>query len=110
MKYIYTGIILGVISCNVGIFYNYTLQYGAIFSRLGEYLSRLSNKGGIRAFIANPLGDCIYCNTTWLTILIMSLYWVSTSTPPNTAYVILSYLAGLGIQHVILRVWNKFNL
>ena len=110
MRILYTSLLLGVISCMTGIFYNYTLQNGALFSRFGEYLSVLSSKGGIRGFIANPLGDCIYCSTTWITVFILTLYWVSTSTPPIAGYVIISYLTGVGIQHVLLRIWNRFDL
>ena len=110
MKFVYASLVLGIISCMAGIFYNYTLQNGAVFSRLGEYLSVLSSKGGIKGFIANPLGDCIYCSTTWITVLILTLYWVSTSVPPNAGYVIISYLTGIGVQHVLLRIWDKLDL
>ena len=57
--------LLGIVAALAGIFYNYTLQSGSIFCRIGIILDDWSeNEGGFKGWIANPLGACIYCSTT----------------------------------------------
>lgn len=61
--------LLGIVAALTGVFYNYTLQAGSIFCKLGMILDDWSeNEGGFKGWIANPLGACIYCSTTWITI------------------------------------------
>ncbi len=98
--------LLGVVAALVGIFYNYTLQRGSIFCRIGIILDDWSeNEGGFKGWIANPLGACIYCSTTWITIFIMVLYWLSWSNLPKWEDIIIGTLAAIGMQHVLLRLW-----
>lgn len=98
--------LLGIVAALVGIFYNYTLQSGSIFCRIGIILDDWSeNEGGFKGWIANPLGACIYCSTAWITIFIMVLYWSSWNEPPKWEDIIIGTLAAIGVQHVLLRLW-----
>lgn len=47
--------LLGMVAALVGIFYNYTLQSGSIFCRMGTMLNGWSRQGGFKGWIANPL-------------------------------------------------------
>lgn len=103
---IFECMLLGVVAALVGIFYNYTLQSGSIFCRIGIILDDWSkNEGGFKGWIANPLGACIYCSTTWITIFIMILYWLSWDVLPKWENIIIGTLAAIGMQHVLLRLW-----
>lgn len=113
--------LLGIVAALTGIFYNYTLYYGEILERWGSLLDRWVNfeeyahynqvkcnstaVNRFKAWIANPLGACIYCSTTWITIFIMVLYWSSWDNPPKWEDIIIGTLAAIGIQHVLLRLW-----
>lgn len=103
---IFECMLLGVVAVLVGIFYNYTLQRGSIFCRIGIILDDWSeNEGGFKGWIANPLGACIYCSTTWITIFIMVLYWSSWNELPKWEDIIIGTLTAIGMQHVLLRLW-----
>lgn len=102
---IYESILLGIVGGLIGILYNYSLSNGAIFGKVGELLDKWSDKGGFIGWIANPLGACIYCSTTWITIFIMVLYWLSWDIAPKWENIIIGTLAAIGVQHVLLRLW-----
>lgn len=98
--------LLGIVAALTGIFYNHTLQAGSIFCKLGVILDYWAeNKDGFKGWIANPLGACIYCSTTWITIFIMVLYWESWSEPPKWEDIIICTLAAIGTQHIFVRMW-----
>lgn len=97
--------LLGVVAALLGLFYNYTLKNGCIFGILGDFLTNMSYKGGILAFIANPLGACIYCSTTWITILLMIIYWLSWCEVPGLYTIIICTLAAIGVQHLLIRIF-----
>ena len=101
--------LLGIVGALIGIFYNYTLQTDSIFYRLGEILEDWSNERGFKGWIANPLGACIYCSTTWITIFIMIIYWLSWEECPNIPTIILCTLAAIGMQHILIRAFNQLN-
>lgn len=97
--------LLGIVAALVGIFYNYTLQSGSIFCRMGTMLNGWSKQGGFKGWIANPLGACIYCSTTWITIFIMALYWRSWNESPKWEDTIICTLAAIGVQHILVRLY-----
>lgn len=120
MSIIFECMILGFVSCLVGIFYNYTLENNHIFGKIGATLNYwadlpdeicrckillLKPIDKFKAWIANPLGACIYCSTTWITIFIMVLYWSSWNELPKWGNIIIGTLAAIGMQHVLLRLW-----
>lgn len=102
--------ILGIVAALIGIFYNYTLQTDSIFCKLGTILDDWAeNKEGFKSWIANPLGACIYCSTTWITILIMIIYWMSWVNCPNIPTMIICTLAAIGVQHLIIKIFVELN-
>ena len=105
IKIIVECILLGVISSFVGIFYNYSLQNNSIFGKFGSLLNKLSKKKGFLCWISNPLGACIYCSTTWITIFIVTIYWVSWEVMPKWEIVTIGILSAIGMQHIIIRIW-----
>ena len=121
---IYESILLGVVAWMIGLFYNYTLENNHIFGKIGAILNYWADLPDeivdagftpkpidkFKAWIANPLGACIYCSTTWITIFIMALYWLSWSGLPKWEDIIIGTLAAIGMQHVLLRLWCHINL
>lgn len=119
ISFIFECMMLGFVSCLVGIFYNYTLENNHIFGKIGatlnywsEFPEIVEDEGfkvkpidSFKAWIANPLGACIYCSTTWITIFIMTLYWLSWNVLPKWEDIIIGTLAAIGMQHVLLRLW-----
>lgn len=102
--------LLGIVAALTGIFYSYTLQAGSIFCKLGVILDNWAeNKSGFKSWIANPLGACIYCSTTWITILIMAIYWLSWDNCPNIATMVICTLAAIGVQHLIIRIFVELD-
>lgn len=102
--------LLGIVGALVGIFYNYTLQTGSIFCRLGIILGGWAvTEGGFKGWIANPLGACIYCSTTWITIFIMVIYWLSWDSCPDIGTMIICTLAAIGMQHILIRAFNQLD-
>lgn len=114
-------LLIGVIGHLIGVFYNYSLRYGSIFGKLGNILNSWANLydhildknykplllDRFKAWIANPLGECPYCSTTWITIILLILYWSSWEVLPKTQLIIISSSAALGIQHILLRLFRK---
>lgn len=119
ITYIFDCMMLGFVSCLVGIFYNYTLGNNHIFGKIGATLNYWADLPDeiidagffpkpidkFKAWIANPLGACIYCNTTWITIFIMVLHWLSWNVAPKWENIIIGTLTAIGIQHVWVRLW-----
>ena len=102
--------LLGIVAALTGIFYNSTLQTGSIFCKLGVILDDWAeNEGGFKSWIANPLGACIYCSTTWITIFIMAIYWLSWSSCPDIATIVICTLAAIGVQHLIIRIFVELD-
>lgn len=100
--------LIGITAAFVGIFYNYTLSTGQIFQKLGVYLEDWAKfDTGFKSWIANVLGACIYCNTTWITIVLMVIYWASWDRIPDTPCIIISTLGALGMQHIVIRIFNR---
>lgn len=102
---IFECMLLGIVAALAGIFYNHTLQSGSIFCRMGTMLNGWSKQGGFKGWITNPLGACIYCSTTWITIFIMALYWGSWNEPPKWEDIIICTLAAIGVQHILVRLY-----
>lgn len=119
ISFIFECMMLGFVSCLVGIFYNYTLENNHIFGKIGATLNYWADLPDevvdagffpkpidkFKAWIANPLGACIYCNTAWITIFIMVLYWLSWDIAPKWGSIIIGTLTAIGTQHVWMRLW-----
>jgi hypothetical protein len=101
--------LLGIVAALIGIFYNYTLQSGSIFRKLGSLLDKWSEGNDFKAWISNSLGACIYCSTTWITIFIMISYWLSRDSCPDITTMVICTLAAIGVQHLIIRIFVELN-
>lgn len=101
--------LLGIVAALTGIFYNYTLQSGSIFCKLGSLLDKWSEGNGFKAWVSNPLGACIYCSTTWITILTMAIYWLSWDSCPNITTMVICTLAAIGVQHLVIRIFVELD-
>lgn len=102
--------LIGVIAALTGIFYNYTLSTGQIFQKLGVYLNDWAKFDiGFKNWLANILGACIYCNTTWIAIVLIIIYWVSWNSTPNISCIIIGTLATLSTQHIVIRIFNRIR-
>lgn len=53
-------------------------------------------------WIAFPLGLCIYCSTTWITIFISLLYLSTWEELPKWQDIIIGIVLALGVQHLIV--------
>lgn len=111
--------LLGFVSCLVGIFYNYILGNNHLFGKIGNILNRwvelpdeIIDAGffpkpidRFKAWVAKPLGACIYCSTTWISIFTMFLYWMSIEEDVPAEYAFIGILTTVGMQHVWMRLW-----
>ena len=130
-SFIGIGFVVAIVAAMLGIFYrNYLKGEKMIFNPIYRVLSRwVDNKENgkeifglkmsyyqpttwsrFKAWIAFPLGYCIYCTTTWITII---LYFGYTGYDAHnyylegiTYYLVVEYLLGfllaIGLQHLII--------
>lgn len=56
----------------------------------------------VLAFIAYPLGYCIYCSTTWITFFLCAIYLSGWESLPNWQTIVIGVLLATGIQHLII--------
>lgn len=113
-------ILLGITGGLLGIFYRNCLKpEGMIFNffyykvlkpwaELEDDLNEqcvyyeMSFMDKFRAFIAYPLGYCIYCSTTWITFFLCAIYLSSWESLPNWQIIVIGVLLATGIQHLII--------
>lgn len=55
-----------------------------------------------KAWIAYPLGYCMYCSTTWITFILCALYLSSWDILPKWQDIVIGVVAASGIQHIIV--------
>lgn len=112
--------LLGIVGGLLGIFYRNCLKpQGMIFNwwyykvlkpwvELKEDLEEagieyeLTFFDKLKAFIAMPLGYCIYCSTTWITFFIIALYLSTWEILPNWQMIVIGTLLSTGVQHLIV--------
>ena len=113
-------ILLGIVGGLLGIFYRNCLKpHGMIFNwwyykvlkpwvELEDDLEEagidyeLSFIDKLKAFVAMPLGYCIYCSTTWITFFIIILYLSSWEVLPDWQVIVIGTLLSTGVQHLIV--------
>ena len=54
------------------------------------------------AFIAYPLGYCIYCSTTWITFFLVAIYLSAWTILPDWQTIVIGTLFATGVQHLIV--------
>lgn len=112
--------LLGIVGGLLGIFYRNCLKpQGMIFNwwyykvlkpwvELKEDLEEagieyeLTFFDKLKAFIAMPLGYCIYCSTTWITFFIIALYLSTWEILPSWQMIVIGTLLSTGVQHLIV--------
>lgn len=106
-------ILLGLAGGLLGIFYRDCLKprdmiFHKLYSKVFKPWVKKSKEEDATAFekflgwIAFPLGFCIYCSTTWITIFICLLYLSSWEELPNWQDIIIGMVLAIGVQHLIV--------
>lgn len=106
-------ILVGLAGGLLGIFYRNCLKpENMIFNWLYKILKMLvlearydKNPSFIKKFlgwIAYPLGFCIYCSTTWITIFLTLIYLSSWVVLPKWQDIVIGFVMALGVQHLIV--------
>lgn len=119
-KVIIEFLLLGVVGGLLGIFYRNCLKAkNMIFNSLyynvlkpwvdrvqkwesyGEPPTRWQR---LLAWIAYPLGYCIYCSSTWITFLICAIYLSSYECLPYWQDIVIGIIAASGMQHIVVAI------
>lgn len=110
MNEIIVAIIIGIAGALLGAFYRNCLKApNMIFNFWYRILDRWVEKSRLPdstfaskvvAFIAYPLGYCIYCSTTWVAEL---LYFFTAEE-----FTLLGFVIVLGVQHLVTVMYCKF--
>lgn len=56
----------------------------------------------VKAFVAYPLGYCIYCSTTWITFFLVAIYLSAWVVLPDWQTIVIGTLFATGVQHLIV--------
>ena len=109
------GVILGIIGGLFGTFYRNCLKVkNMIFTWWYKILKGWVDRKdesvikSIIAWISYPLGYCIYCSTTWITIFICTIYLSGLDKFPDWQDITLFYISAMGVQHFIVSVSCRF--
>lgn len=104
--------LLGLAGGLLGIFYRDCLKpknmiFNTIYKRLNFYVycadwKKATKWEKFRGWIAFPLGYCIYCSTTWITIFLCIIYLSSWEDLPVWQDIVIGIVLALGIQHLIV--------
>lgn len=60
------------------------------------------------AWIAYPLGYCIYCSTTWITFFICAIFLSLYESGYDWQYIVIGIIAVSGMQHLIVAICCRF--
>lgn len=119
-KLIIEFFLLGVVGGLLGIFYRNCLKSsGMIFNSLyfkvfkpwvmkvkkyeqGKTCVVPTRWERVLAWIAYPLGYCIYCSTTWITFFICALYLSVWEVLPCWQDIVIGIIAASGMQHIVV--------
>ena len=121
---IYVFILLGIIGGLLGVFYrNCLVGEGMIlnFMYYGwlkkwaevpwdniEKGIKSTNIELIKSFVAYPLGYCIYCSTTWITIFLCIIYLSNVNY--TWQEIVIGLVTARGVQHILVCIVGKFVL
>lgn len=62
----------------------------------------------IKAFVAMPLGYCMYCSATWITFLLSALYLSSYDILPMWQDIVIGVIAASVTQHLVVCIACRF--
>lgn len=113
IKILFEFMLLGLAGGLLGIFYRNCLKpkdiiFHKLYSKVFKLWVKQSREEDATTFekflgwVAYPLGFCIYCSTTWITIFICLLYLSSWESLPKWQDIILGVVLALGVQHLIV--------
>ena len=112
--------LLGVVGGLLGLFYRNCLKpenmifnwlYYGILKPWAEHYEDMEERGyiieksfgrSLLAFIAYPLGYCIYCSTTWITFFLVAIYLSAWTILPDWQTIVIGTLFATGVQHLIV--------
>lgn len=106
-------ILIGLAGGLLGIFYRNCLKpkdmiFHKFYSKvLKKWYKKSIEEGAtsldrFKGWIAFPLGFCIYCSTTWITIILCFLYLTSWNYFPKWQNIVIGVVMALGVQHIII--------
>lgn len=103
-----TGLLIGFIGGIFGIFYRNCLKVkNMIFNPLYRILLKMTKMNKVMRFIAYPLGYCIYCSSTWITIF-LSIIYLSTLYNIEWQDIVLILIPSMGMQHLVVLIGCRF--
>ena len=119
-KVIIEFLLLGVVGGLLGIFYRNCLKAknmifnSLYYNVLKPWVDRVQKwesygepptRGQrLLAWIAYPLGYCIYCSSTWITFLICAIYLSSYECLPYWQDIVIGIIAASGMQHIVVAI------
>lgn len=121
VEILFDFILIGIIGALLGIFYRNCLKpnnmiFNFIYykwlkpwAELPEDLEELDLEKGItkldrfKAWIAYPLGYCMYCSTTWITFILCGIY-LSLESELCWQCMVLGIIAASGVQHLVICI------
>lgn len=125
-KVIIEFLLLGVVGGLLGIFYRNCLKSkGMIFNglyfnvfkpwvnKVKKYAKGYTDVVPTRwerflAWIAYPLGYCIYCSTTWITFFLCAIYLSIYEVNYDWQYIVIGVITASGIQHLVVAISCRF--
>lgn len=123
-KVIIEFLLLGVVGGLLGIFYRNCLKaknmifnsiYYNVFKPWVDRVQKWESYGEtptrwqrLLAWIAYPLGYCIYCSSTWITFLICAIYLSSYECLPYWQDIVIGIIAASGMQHIVVAISCRF--
>lgn len=98
-------ILLALGSAALSFFYRNCLrEKEMIFNPIKNHILKpMWHKGGVLKWLSKPLGLCVYCNTTWVNIL---LYFMSADISLRCWAVpeLFEILYSIGFSHVFIKI------
>ena len=124
IKVIIEFLLLGVVGGLLGIFYRNCLKSKNMifnsfyFNVLKPWVNRVQKWEKIGepptkwqeflAWIAYPLGYCIYCSTTWITFFICAIFLSLYEVCYDWQYIVIGIIAASGMQHLVVAISCRF--
>lgn len=126
IKVIIEFLLLGVVGGLLGIFYRNCLKSkGMIFNdlyfnvfkpwvvKVKKYDKGYTNIVPTKwerflAWIAYPLGYCIYCSSTWITFILCIIYLSLYEVNYDWQYIVIGIIAASGMQHTVVAISCRF--
>ena len=92
MEVLIQSLTLGLISSSFALFLAHCCTEGEIFYFWGKFLLLLPES------VAKPLGGCVYCQSTWIALLLCVFY---ANTP-------LVYMGAIGFNFICLELYFRY--